>query len=99
MTEVSYGRGARRQTLRVTGHATGSPEVCAAVSGIVYSLMGYLANYGGTDCQVEAEDGRAAIAAGRSEALDAAFSTAVIGLSQIALQHPEYVTIINRRPG
>ena len=33
-----------RCLLVLDGHATGSPSVCAAISGLVYALAGYLTN-------------------------------------------------------
>lgn len=103
MTEISFSRGSSLQRLRLCGHATGSERVCAAVSGIVYSLLGYLANTG-EESQSTAESGYTAIQAGRSAALDAAFDTAAIGLAQIAEAEPDYVrftvrTYREKRPG
>lgn len=103
MTKISFSRGSTCQRLRLCGHATGSERVCAAVSGIVYSLLGYLANQE-EESQSTMESGYAAIQAGRSPALDAAFDTAVIGLAQIAKAEPDYVHVTIRafggkRPG
>ena len=103
MTQVSFGRGTRRQTLRLTGHATGSEQVCAAISGIVYSLLGYLDNQP-EEAETREEPGYALASDGRGAALDAAFDMAVIGLLQIAQEFPDHVKVTVRstdgpRPG
>ena len=41
----------RERAIVVQGHATGSDKVCAAVSGILYALGGYLTNAKGVDIQ------------------------------------------------
>ena len=41
MTTVYAERDGTRYTLFANGHATGHPEVCAAISGILYALGGY----------------------------------------------------------
>lgn len=47
MTKISYSAAGGRYTLRCQGHATGSDEACAAVSVLMTTLAGYLANAGG----------------------------------------------------
>lgn len=44
MTDITIQESGRCYRLTAVGHATGSREVCAAVSGIVYALGGYLKN-------------------------------------------------------
>ena len=44
MTQVYAGRDGQRCILSAQGHATGSVEACAAVSGILYALAGYVTN-------------------------------------------------------
>ena len=44
MTRVLAGAAGDRFFLQVCGHATGSVQVCAAVSGLVYALAGYVQN-------------------------------------------------------
>lgn len=81
--------------LRADGHATGSPEVCAAVSGILYALAGYLVN-------AEAK-GLAKATARRMESghvclryegqVREVYEMAVIGLLQLEKSYPELVKV------
>lgn len=44
MTDVYLEQDGNRYTVFARGHATGSPEMCAAVSTLLYSLAGWLHN-------------------------------------------------------
>ena len=44
MTKVYAERDGNRCILSAQGHAIGSEQVCAAVSGLLYALAGYLTN-------------------------------------------------------
>lgn len=80
-------------TLTSEGHATGSEEVCAGVSAIVYALAGWVNNYASDNVVIELESGDARIVfSGGSEA-EAAFDMAVIGLKQIELGHKKSVSV------
>lgn len=82
-------------TLAVRGHATGSEEVCAGVSAIVYALAGWAENYAEADVRTELESGDALVTfRGGSEA-EAAFDMAVIGLQQIEAGHGRYICVRN----
>lgn len=88
MTRVIYRQGERNE-LEISGHATGSPVVCAAVSAIAYALAGYLANR--DPCAVvELTDGRAHLSA---VGADEAFLVAYIGLKQIEMSNPDFVAV------
>lgn len=75
----------------------GSSEVCAAVSGLMYALAGYLVN--------AERDGKVQVICSKmmpgeaeqrwegSEAEDAAYNLVVIGLMQIAGSYPQYLEI------
>ena len=93
MTQVYAERDGQRCILSAQGHATGSVEACAAVSGILYALAGYVTNAmreryvevytwrmesGDVQLDFDGDDGTAA-----------AFEMAVIGLAQVAQAHPE----------
>lgn len=77
------------------GHATGSEDVCAGVSAIVYALAGWAENYAESDVKTEFESGDALVTfRGGSEA-EAAFDMAVIGLKQIEAGHGRYISVRN----
>ena len=44
MTQVNLTQDGNRYTVTATGHATGSVEMCAAISSLLYALEGWLAN-------------------------------------------------------
>ena len=94
MTKITARKSGARCTLSAKGHATGSPEACAAVSALLYGLAGYLAN--------AEREGKAEVLCRRMESGDAqlkftgaaeAFDMAIIGLAQVALVHPEQVEV------
>ncbi|MBQ8004490.1 MAG: ribosomal-processing cysteine protease Prp [Oscillospiraceae bacterium] len=49
MTKLKFFAENGRFRIVAEGHATGSPAVCAAISGIMYALAGYLNNVKNTD--------------------------------------------------
>ncbi len=100
MTRIYAGQQGKRCILTARGHATGSVAVCAAISGIVYALAGYLVN-AQAEKRVEIltqrlESGDAALEFLADAGAAEAFSMAVIGLLQIQKAHPELVLVEGR---
>ena len=94
MIEAVFSGEEKRFSVKVSGHAgysSGDDIVCAAVSGIVYALAGYLLN----ECE------GAVIGALRSGYADmecggdgeVAMRMAYIGLLQLALTYPEFICV------
>lgn len=82
----------RERAIVVTGHATGSEKVCAAVSGILYALAGYLSNAKGVDIQtMRMEDAHVCLRWTGGKKDLAALQMACIGLMQVEKAHPEYI--------
>lgn len=82
----------RERAIVVQGHATGSEKVCAAVSGILYALGGYLTNAKGVDIQAMRMDDAYVCLRWTGGKRDlAAFQMACIGLMQIEKAHPDYI--------
>ena len=81
--------------LEVLDHATGSERVCAAVSGLVCALAGYLKNAEHSlaalvhECTVEPGCCRFRFSAGDEGC--GAFLVTAIGLEQLAEEFPGYV--------
>ena len=73
-----------RCLLVLDGHATGSPSVCAAISGLVYALAGYLTN-------AEREPGRVRIHASGDDRCVGACEAVLLGLCQLAESEPDYL--------
>ena len=88
MTQVYAERDGQRCILSAQGHATGSVEACAAVSGILYALAGYVTN-AMRERYVEVYTWRMESGDGTA----AAFEMAVIGLAQVAQAHTEQVQV------
>ena len=98
MTSVYAQRSGHRCILEARGHATGSEQVCAAVSGILYALAGYLTNavheryielY-----RQEMDSGDVTMDYNGDEGTTAAFEMAVIGLQQIEASYPAYIRVV-----
>ncbi len=96
MTEATIFLSRERQYYTVEGHATGSPEVCAAVSAISYTLAGWLKNsaeHTREDPVIELSSGCAHISAGGDDKTYEVFRAAAIGLLQIAATHKNYLMV------
>ena len=97
MTTVYAELEGGRCLLALDGHATGSPPVCAAISGLVYALAGYLLNaeqdgYGQV-YRLELESGKVRIHCHGDDRVVAACETAIIGLRQLEQTYPELVHV------
>lgn len=101
MTNITVQKSGRVYRLTAVGHATGSREVCAAVSGIVYALGGYLKNL---EQRRAVEMGTFLLESGAAEieaysigpqpdAAQHAFGMTAVGLMQIEKKYPKQVTV------
>ena len=95
MTEVKVKRSGKRCCLEANGHATGSVAVCAGISAILYALAGYLANHEVQVIRHHMADADVGMEFDGDPESVAAFEMAVIGLMQIELTHPEYISVKN----
>lgn len=94
MTYVYCEKDGNRYTVTAKGHATGSPEVCAGVSGILYALAGYLENGDGIGTlHGRIEPGDFSVTFDGDGRADAVYNMALIGLLQIEKSHPEYIKV------
>ena len=77
------------------GHATGSQEACAAVSGLLYALSGYFLN--NASCIQAFENillsGHARLRWQGGVEAKAVFDLCVIGFLQIAAAHPACISV------
>lgn len=95
MITASFSRDEAGLRMVVRGHAgyseSGDDIICAAVSGLVYALLGYLANEVG-GCKVNSfGSGIADIECGPCG--EEAMKLCCIGLLQIALAYPDSVAV------
>ena len=99
MTKIEITRADPRFSILFDGHATGSEEVCAGISALMYSLEGFLRNheeelflhsakldkpgYGYISFELEEP----------AKNITGAFELVTIGLLQIADSYPEFCTV------
>lgn len=82
--------GAERR-IECKGHATGSEQVCAAISALMTALAGYLVNHNPQRINtIMLESGHNVIA---FRGAAAAFEMTKIGLMQLAQSYPKYICI------
>jgi len=94
MTAIYLEQDGDRYTVSAQGHATGSMEVCAAVSTLLYTLDAWLHN---TDLAVlheRLEPGDALIEYAGAEAdAQAAFNFVSVGFMQLAKSEPTTINV------
>lgn len=97
MTKVAFDYGLDNLEIRAEGHATGSEQVCASVSTLTLSLLGYAINAQRRGdvliSQQLLEPGRFYLRASGNEQLRGAFEMTRQGMMQLEKSFPEYVTI------
>lgn len=100
MTKICVEEDGRRRVLSAQGHATGHPDVCAAISSILFSLAGWLENARANPakhwiecftCRMESGDVMLDFAGDDDMAV--AFDLAVIGLLQLEKAYPELIQV------
>lgn len=99
MINIEFRVSDNEYDLSIQGHAgysdSGNDIVCAGVSAIAYTLLGFLNrieyDIEGTSAQVKSGDLRVQCKGGEKTAQ--AFDMAMIGLQQIAMKYPRHVTI------
>lgn len=96
MTKIAIQSDGMTHGLTAVGHASGSSAVCAAVSGIVYALGGYLKNLEAAGAvslsAFTLESGVAELEAAGADAR-APFEMAAVGLMQLAARYPKQVSV------
>ena len=94
MTRVTLKKGDGKYSLTCEGHAVGSVEVCAAVSTLVYTLLGWLKN--SSDVAVDREeiaDGYAEIECVGGVSAGVAFDLVYIGFLQLAQAKSNFIEV------
>lgn len=96
MIRVSLKKEGSDLRLILCGHANYAPRgediVCAAASGIVYALMGYLINFGKSDFKINAvEEGYADLLC--ADRYTDILKLVVLGLVQLEATYPGYISV------
>ena len=92
MTIVTLERSKRKYYIHARGHATGSPECCAAVSCLLYTLAGWLKN---SRCKVEdaSLDDAHAFFCWHGRKAGTAFEMMAVGFLQLEKTCPEHICV------
>lgn len=94
MTTIYCEQNKNRYSILADGHAAGSPEVCAAVSGLIYALSGYLLNAPRPQTlENSLSPGHALLRWKGGREAKAVFELCVIGFLQIEAAHSEYISV------
>ena len=94
MTRVTLKEDDGRYSVVCEGHAVGSCEVCAAVSTLVYTLLGYLKNADGVALEKEEiADGYAEIEFSGGESARTVYELICIGFLQLGQAKSNFVEI------
>lgn len=99
MIQIHYQQDGSVCRLELQGHAdyaaSGEDIVCAGVSSIIFSLLGWLENHPEEmeNADTDVSSGAVFIYCDCSEKALTAFELVAIGLEQIALRYPDHVAI------
>lgn len=97
MTEVRYTIAGGCCELECKGHATGDQNVCAAVSALTQTLLGWLINLErNRQVEITAQENREGYFRVRvwgGQAGNLAFSMIVFGLEQLAHSFPQQISV------
>lgn len=77
--------------LELRDHATGSPQVCAGASAIVWALAGWLHNHPEAEAVVNLRPGDAMIQCVRTPETEMVFELATVGLRQLEKKYGKYI--------
>lgn len=89
---AEYGRVEYR--LRMTGHATGRPDVCAACSALAGAFAGWCsASSKAWDVDIKEDTGNFLASAQGGQDLETALDTAVAGILRIEASYPDLVYV------
>lgn len=97
MVKVYAESDGNRYLLSAQDHATGSEQVCAAVSALVYAFAGYVLNAKENRKamvhNIKLESGKALIHCHGDRDVGTSFDTVVLGLKQIEASNPEFIQV------
>lgn len=94
MTKVYLEHCAGTFYIYARGHATGSTEVCAAVSCLLYTIAGWLKNHPEIGGIHRLDDGDASIVFfDKEQSAKTVFELAQVGFLQLAQSYPDYISV------
>lgn len=92
MTKVYLEKDGALHTVTAKGHATGSPEVCAAVSCLIYTIAGYIRQKPNSVRRVEIDE-KTAAATVSFTGNTTLFEFAAIGFLQLAKSYEDFISV------
>lgn len=93
MTKVYMEQAGNHYTVTCKGHATGSPEMCAAISCLVYTLAGWLSNRTALVLEQKLEPGDICLSFVGGQNCEAVFDMVTIGFLQLQQGDPEHIDV------
>ena len=94
MTCVTLNEADGRYIVEAVGHATGSVQACAAVSVLMYSVLGYLANADGVDVHNEdIAEGFFLIEFSGGDTARIIYEFCVVAFLQLEMSYGDYVVV------
>lgn len=93
MTDVYCEKDGNRYTVTARGHATGSVEICAAISTLVYSLAGWLRNVDATVYTERLEPGDACLSYQGDADGETVFNFVCIAFLQLEMAYPANIKV------
>ncbi len=99
MTRILLTQNGDAYTVRADGHATGSVQVCAAVSTLLYTLAGYLLdNPDITVLEQNLNSGKACICfQGGGEVGEAVFNLITVGFLQLEKAEADFLQVVRQK--
>lgn len=93
MTEVTLRRDGRRYEVAASGHATGSPEACAAVSVLIFTLDAFMQNAPVFVIEERLEPGDALLQFSGDKEAEDAFDMITLGFLMLQERFPDIVEV------
>lgn len=94
MTNVTLSQSVKGFTVKARGHATGSPEMCAAVSCLIQTAAGWLRNTDSITIRtMELGSGKALLKWRGGDRARWLWELLEIGFLQLELTAPEYIHV------
>ena len=94
MTCITLNQSEGRYLVEAVGHAEGSVQACAAVSFLMYSLLGYLANADGVEIEAaDIADGFFSVEFSGGDAARIMYDFCTVAFLQLEGSYGEYVAV------
>lgn len=94
MTHVTLNESNGRYSVEAIGHAEGSVQACAAVSVLMYSLLGYLSNADGVEIEAaDIADGFFSVEFSGGDTARIMYNFCTVAFLQLEGSYGEYVAV------